>query len=274
MNSLPEFLNREPAEWIDGMIPSFAPEADSLYDRRAGTVDIYTGIAYGHMLFHQDAGEPLYAKLSSLVLEGPPPERVLDIGCGAARIAYDCAPQLPDTEFACIDISKEMSRRAWQILLSGKDVPLPAWEYRGRAGVVFTGALRQDNVWVAQADALDLPFHGGSFDTVTAALLLCRVRDPWKALREMRRVLRPGGRLLLATPFAFNDPAHWAGFWPPEKLRELLTAEGLQVEQWMEGVPYEEIIDANGNSHRYQVTVCAARVLTPASQSPAAASRR
>ena len=46
---------------------------------------------------------------------------------------------------------------------------------------------------VAAAEAL--PFDDGSFDWVVCALVLCTVRDPGAALAEMRRVLRPEGRL-------------------------------------------------------------------------------
>lgn len=244
---------------MDGVIPLFAPQADSLYDRRAATVDIYTGIAYGHLLFGQVAAEPLYTRMASLVRAGGHARRVLDVGCGPGRIVYDCAGRLPETEFACVDISREMARRAWEVLVAGREIALPAWEYRGRPGVAFAQVLRQRNVWVAQADALDLPFHAASFDVVVAALVLCRVRDPLRAIEEMLRVLAPGGRLVLATPFAFNDPELWERFWPGGKLRDYLAGFGVVVEHWEEGVGYEEVIDANGNSHRYRVTVCGAK---------------
>lgn len=42
-----------------------------------------------------------------------------------------------------------------------------------------------------------LPFPSASFDTVVSTLVLCTVQDPGAALSETRRVLRPGGRLLL-----------------------------------------------------------------------------
>jgi ubiquinone/menaquinone biosynthesis C-methylase UbiE len=48
-----------------------------------------------------------------------------------------------------------------------------------------------------EADAQDLPFPDESFDTVVCTLSLCNIPDDRKAVAEMKRVLRPGGRLLL-----------------------------------------------------------------------------
>jgi len=49
---------------------------------------------------------------------------------------------------------------------------------------------------IVDGDAHDLPFPDSSFDTVTASLVFCSVADPGRALAEVRRVLRPGGRFL------------------------------------------------------------------------------
>jgi ubiquinone/menaquinone biosynthesis C-methylase UbiE len=49
---------------------------------------------------------------------------------------------------------------------------------------------------VLRAPAEDLPFNDDTFDTVVTTLVLCTVNDQPRALREIRRVLRPGGRLL------------------------------------------------------------------------------
>ncbi len=51
-------------------------------------------------------------------------------------------------------------------------------------------------VEVSAAGAESLPFPDGSFDTVVSTLVLCTVPDQASALDEVRRVLRPGGRLL------------------------------------------------------------------------------
>lgn len=53
-------------------------------------------------------------------------------------------------------------------------------------------------VELLQLSAEELPVPSGSFDTVVCTYTLCSVQDPHQALREMRRVLRPGGRLLFA----------------------------------------------------------------------------
>jgi len=50
---------------------------------------------------------------------------------------------------------------------------------------------------VAAADAHWLPFADGAFDTVVATLVFCSLSQPEAGLTELRRVLRPGGRLLM-----------------------------------------------------------------------------
>lgn len=52
-------------------------------------------------------------------------------------------------------------------------------------------------VRLSDAPAEDLPFPDGSFDVVVSTLVLCTVQNPDRALAEVRRVLAPGGRLVL-----------------------------------------------------------------------------
>jgi ubiquinone/menaquinone biosynthesis C-methylase UbiE len=63
---------------------------------------------------------------------------------------------------------------------------------------------RTADVVAAGADAL--PFPDDSFDTVVVTLVLCTVDDPAAALREIRRVLRPEGRLLFMEHVRSEDP--------------------------------------------------------------------
>ena len=49
---------------------------------------------------------------------------------------------------------------------------------------------------IVAAPAEALPFEDGTFDAVVSTLVLCTVADPERAVAEVRRVLRPGGRLL------------------------------------------------------------------------------
>lgn len=52
-------------------------------------------------------------------------------------------------------------------------------------------------VEIVAAPAEDLPYPDGSFDAVVATLVLCTVADPARALAEIRRVLKPGGSLVV-----------------------------------------------------------------------------
>lgn len=59
---------------------------------------------------------------------------------------------------------------------------------------------------ILRAPAEDLPFEDDSFDTVVSTLVLCGVDDQARSLRELRRVLRPGGRLLFIEHVRSDDP--------------------------------------------------------------------
>ena len=61
-------------------------------------------------------------------------------------------------------------------------------------------------VTVLRAPAEDLPFEDATFDTVVSTIVLCSVDDQPRALRELRRVLRPGGQLLFLEHVRSDDP--------------------------------------------------------------------
>jgi ubiquinone/menaquinone biosynthesis C-methylase UbiE len=66
---------------------------------------------------------------------------------------------------------------------------------------------RAPDATVRCAPAEDLPFADEAFDVVVATLVLCSVDDLPAALREIRRVLRPDGRLLFLEHVRGEDPA-------------------------------------------------------------------
>ena len=64
-------------------------------------------------------------------------------------------------------------------------------------GMIEEGRKQHSELTFVEGDAKQLPFPAGSFDAVTISFGLRNVNDPHKALREMRRVLKPGGRLVV-----------------------------------------------------------------------------
>lgn len=71
-----------------------------------------------------------------------------------------------------------------------------------------------------EGDAHDLPFADGSFDTVVCTYALCNIPDPGRAIREMKRVLRSGGQLILVDHIRSNVRVVYWG----QKLIELFSA--------------------------------------------------
>ena len=74
-------------------------------------------------------------------------------------------------------------------------------------------------VELREADAEALPFADASFDTVVCTLSLCTIPDHAKAIAEMARVLRPGGRLLLLDHIG----SRWWPVWAVQRLIDIFT---------------------------------------------------
>ncbi len=101
-----------------------------------------------------------------------PGERVLDVATGTGDLAFaETAAVGPEGEVVGVDSCAAM---------------LDVARKRQRGAVDFR-----------QGDAMDLQFPDASFDVVTISFGLRNVADRGKALREFRRVLRPGGRLMV-----------------------------------------------------------------------------
>ena len=100
------------------------------------------------------------------------------------------------------------------------------------------------DVTLREADAEHLPFDDASFDTVVCALALCTIPSPVAAIGEMRRVLVPGGRLLLLDHIGSAWPPVYTVQWLLERVTiraagehftrrqlPLVTAAGFQIEE-------------------------------------------
>jgi ubiquinone/menaquinone biosynthesis C-methylase UbiE len=132
-----------------------------LYDERAETYDRSLG------LMERVALGPFRREFGAL-LEG----ETLEVAIGSGLNLPSYSPRV--TRATGVDLSSEMLRKA-----------------RERAEAL---GLPID---LRQADAEALPFADASFDTVAISLALCTIPDPEKALRELSRVCRPTGRIVL-----------------------------------------------------------------------------
>jgi ubiquinone/menaquinone biosynthesis C-methylase UbiE len=74
------------------------------------------------------------------------------------------------------------------------------------------------DVDLREGDAEHLPFGDASFDTVVCALSLCTIPNPGAAVAEMRRVLGPGGHLLLLDHIGSTWPPVYAAQWLLERI--------------------------------------------------------
>ena len=110
------------------------------------------------------------------------PARVLDLATGTADLAIALAKRMPNTEITGADLSERMIEA-------------------GRVKVVRAGL--GDRVTLQVADGLHLPMPDATFDCITIAYGIRNFASMLDGYREMWRVLRPGGRVVvleLSTP--------------------------------------------------------------------------
>jgi SAM-dependent methyltransferase len=136
------------------------------YDGPAGAFTAVTGFLTGH--------EALAGRLirpGGFDVHGC--KHILDAGCGNGRYSlYLLRTADPDATLTAFDLSEKMLERA-----------------RRR--------LRSDRVTFAAADLTKLPYPDAAFDAAVCGWVLEHLPDPRPGLRELARVLRPGGKLLL-----------------------------------------------------------------------------
>jgi SAM-dependent methyltransferase len=122
------------------------------------------------------------------------------------------------------------------------DFPLGRWNlYLGGAGRAVAGYVNLDLFAVpgvdVAADAHELPFRAGLFQRVECDAVLEHVRRPEQVIREIERVLAPGGYLHLVTPFChpFHEyPMDYRRF-TVDGLKELARGMEVVAEGWRTG---------------------------------------
>jgi ubiquinone/menaquinone biosynthesis C-methylase UbiE len=136
-------------------------------------------------------------------LDPQPGETVLEIGPGTGYYSLDVANWIAPGTLHVFDLQQEMLDHT-----------------SGRAREAGLG-----NVVATQGDARSLPYGDDAFDGAFLVTVLGEVPDQEAALRELRRVVRPGGRVVVGE--LFGDP-HWVS---PAALGRRAEAAGLRLER-------------------------------------------
>jgi len=141
------------------------PDADYVRDAFARIADRY--VLTNHVLSF--GADLWWRRVVTARIRAWNPRKLLDVASGTGDLALAIQDGCPDCEVIASDFCAEML------------------EHASRRGIAHT----------IVADALKLPFPDAAFDVVTVAFGLRNMADYEAALREMRRVLRPGGRLVI-----------------------------------------------------------------------------
>ncbi len=150
-----------------------APAAvQGMFARIAGRYDLVNALLSGGLDF-------FWRRRAAAIVRGWGPERLLDLATGSGVLAASLARACPETRIVGADFCLPMLQRA-------------------------QAAGRLERLVVA--DGMQLPFADAGFDALTVAFGLRNMADYAGALREMRRVLRPGGKLLVLD---FSVPRGW-----------------------------------------------------------------
>ena len=108
-------------------------------------------------------------------------KRILDVGCGLFHWSRLISKYFPDdTEIIGIDILKLET----EVINEIKEL----------------NDFLNKKIEYYQGNAEDLPFPDESFDLVTCQTLLIHLHDPFIALEEMKRILKPGGKIICSEP--------------------------------------------------------------------------
>src|SRR5262249_52113986 len=140
-----------------------------------------------------------------------PGDTVLDVACGGGVVACGFAPHV--AHVTGLDMTPAMPDRA-----------------AGQAKALGLTTL----TW-RQGDATRLPFADATFSIVHTRFSFHHFLEPLAALKEMMRVCRPGGRVVVCDSQASTDPAKAAAFNKLEKLRDPSHVRALSLPE-LEGL--------------------------------------
>lgn len=142
--------------------------------------------------------------------------RALDVGCAVGGLSFALAGKGID-EVVGLDFSQHFIDAANEMKKEGR-MAFKAL----KQGTIFLdceaavpSAIDRSRVLFQQGDACNLPSSLGQFDIIVASNLLCRLPKPKKFLQDVPAFLRPGGVLVLVSPYSwleeYTEPAEWIG---------------------------------------------------------------
>lgn len=164
-------------------------------------------------------GYPTRCVTECFDLEGLTPDtRALDIGCAVGASSFALARF--SGEVIGIDYSHAFIKACQQLAEGGR----LHYHYRvegdrmEEAEAILEPDVDSSRVHFEQGDAMNLRPDLGTFDAVLAANLICRLTHPRKFLDRCASLVKPGGQLVINTPFtwmaAYTDPERWVGGHP------------------------------------------------------------
>ncbi len=134
----------------------------------------------------------------------PPSARALDLGCAVGRSSFELARHCEHV--IGVDASKSFIGAALRLRKEGKiyfDRPVEGL-LTSRCLATVPPEIDRGRVHFEIGDALKLRSTFKDFDVVLAANLLCRLEDPIQLVLKLPELVRPGGQLILASPYSWN----------------------------------------------------------------------
>jgi len=174
---------------------------------------------------------------------------ILEIGCGVGRWIATLAKHYPKANCWGIDYSYQMLKRANEFWVKGKEISIDLTD-KGLGHKSQKGE-QLSNLKFGLAKAEKLPFDTNSQDIVVSSFLLDRIENPIKGLKEMYRVLKPKGKLIVTSPLNFKKAEHWNKYYPPSKFSDTLQKIGFEIIEWKEDMIVNEPLDVQGNLVRW-----------------------